>query len=250
MRTIVTFFILLVSGLLCAQTNEISWFDSSWNQTTDKEQAFYYRVCNLDSQSKHYLVEDHYATGELFRSGSFISFNPEIRDGKFVWYFKNGKKNKEIFYDRNTVTNWTVWNEKKKVQLSVVLEFKGPNGEDLFEAFKVDKEPEYVGGTKAMKAFIDKNQVYPPSTAINPIEGTVIVYVNVGADGKLVDAKVVKNVHPDVDKEALRIVNMMPDWIPGLIEGKPVTVPYAISVTFRSRSAQDFNRTRTSNPNY
>jgi periplasmic protein TonB len=250
MRNTIVFIMLLLSGFLCAQVNETTWFDSNWKQTFDKNLAVYYCICNLDTTDNHYLVEDHFSTGEIYRSGSFKSLNPEIRDGKFIWYFKNGRKNKEILYSENSVKSWTVWNEKKVVQLSVLLSFKGPHGEDLYEAFKVDKEPEFVGGVKAMKTFIDKNLVYPPSTKIDPIEGNVIVYVNVDTTGKLVDIKILRRLNPDVEKEALRVIQMMPDWKPGLIDGKPVKVPYIISIPFRNRSAQDFSRTRTSNPNY
>lgn len=249
MKQLAIFFLLLISGLAFAQTHDITWFDSEWKNVETKDKALYYRITVQDSLTKLYIVEDHNVTGEIIRTGSFVSFNPEIREGRFIWYFKNGRKNKEVLYQNNIVKEWAVWNEKKKIQLSVVLSFKGPNGEELFEAFKVDKSPEYVGGTKAMKIFIDKNIVYPPSTKLDPIEGTVVVYVNVGEDGKLKGAKVIRPVHPDVDAEALRIVSIMPDWKPGTVEGRPVTIPYAIPIIFRNRSSQDYSRTRTTNPN-
>lgn len=249
MKTFATFFLLMVSGVIFAQTHVVEWFDLNWNQVDSKEKSSYYRITAQDAKTNRFIIEDRFASGELYRTGTFVSVKPEVRDGKFVWYFKNGRKHKEILYERNVVKEWTVWNEKKKVQLSVVLSFKGPNGEELFEAFKVDKSPEFKGGERAMKTFIEKNFVYPPVTKTEPVEGIVIVYVNVNADGKLSDPKIIRRVQPDVDNEAIRVIMSMPDWNPGTVDGKPVTIPYAIPVTIRNRSSLDYSRTRTSNRN-
>ncbi len=249
MNRTLMFFFLLFPVLAFAQEQEVIWLDSDFKKVPSQDQATYYRVTTLDNITNHFTVEDYQVDGKLIRKGQFITLKPEVRDGEFTWYFKNGKKNKYILYEKNKVKHWTVWNEKNKVVLSVILSFKGPGGEDLYEACKVDKEPQFPGGVKAMRAFIAKNQVYPPSTTLDPIEGTVVVYAVVDENGKLNDARVVRPVHPDVDAETLRIVSLMPDWIPGELNGKKVAVPCAIPVTFRNKSAQGFSRTRTTNPN-
>lgn len=249
MKTITTFMMMLVCATLFGQTHIVTWFDSDWKKVESKEQAAYYRVSIQDAKTNLFIIEDRYSTGELFRTGSYISINPEIRDGKFVWYFKNGRKQKEMLYEKNSPIDWTVWNEKKKVQLSVVLTYKGLNGEDLYEAFKVDKAPEFKGGEKAMKSYIEKNFVYPPSSRVEPIEGIAVVLVNVNPDGKLSDAKIMRKVHPDIDAEAIKLVSNMPDWTPGSVEGKAVAIPYAIPIRIRNKSSLEFSRTRTSSPN-
>jgi TonB family protein len=249
MKRLLMFFLLLFPILLIAQEQEILWLDSDFKKVPSQEQATYYRVTTFDNLTKHFTVEDYFVDGKPVRTGQFLTLKPEVRDGLFIWYFKNGKKNKSILYENNKVKHWTVWNEKNKVVLSVILSFKGQNGEDLHEAYKVDKEPQFPGGEKALKSFIAKNQIYPPVTTIDPIEGTVVVYALVDENGKLNDVRVVRPVHPDVDAESLRIVSLMPDWIPGEVNGKKVAVPCAIPVTFRNKSAQGFSRTRTTNPN-
>ena len=55
----------------------------------------------------------------------------------------------------------------------------------------------------------------------------------VGKDGKVTDAKIVKNANYYLDIEALRVVNAMPNWIPGKLEGKTVRVYYTLPVNFR-----------------
>lgn len=52
-------------------------------------------------------------------------------------------------------------------------------------------------------------------------------------NGKVVEPKVVRSVHPLLDAEAIRIVKMMPDWIPGKQKGKKVSVYYYVPINFR-----------------
>jgi protein TonB len=52
-------------------------------------------------------------------------------------------------------------------------------------------------------------------------------------DGSITEAKVVKSVYPSLDEEALRVVNGMPKWIPGKLNGEAVRIKYVIPVTFR-----------------
>lgn len=55
----------------------------------------------------------------------------------------------------------------------------------------------------------------------------------VNKDGSIVDAKVLRGVDPYLDKEALRVINSMPKWKPGMQRGKPVRVKYTVPVMFR-----------------
>lgn len=55
----------------------------------------------------------------------------------------------------------------------------------------------------------------------------------VGTDGSITNARVVRSVNQYLDKEALRVVSVMPRWKPGMQDGKPVRVRYTVPVTFR-----------------
>lgn len=78
--------------------------------------------------------------------------------------------------------------------------------------------PTFVGGQTAMMNFISENIVYPKEAFEKKIEGQVIVTLTITAKGKVTNAKVAKGVCPSLDKEALRIVNLMPDWTPGTLQ--------------------------------
>lgn len=97
----------------------------------------------------------------------------------------------------------------------------------------VEQMPSFSGGPAAMMEFISRSIVYPVSALKQELQGRVIVSFIVERDGRLSNAKVVKSVAPDLDKEALRIVKKMPRWIPGQQNGRKVKVKYTVPVTFR-----------------
>ena len=97
----------------------------------------------------------------------------------------------------------------------------------------VEQMPNFPGGYHMMQDFIEKNLHYPKECAEKGIQGRVIIAVVVERSGKLTNIRVVKSVNPALDKEALRIVNLMPKWIPGKQCDKKVRVKYIIPITFQ-----------------
>ena len=81
--------------------------------------------------------------------------------------------------------------------------------------------------------FLNKNIKYPTIAQENGIQGRVILQFVVNKDGSIVDVVVARSVDPYLDKEAVRVVNMMPKWKPGKQRGKPVRVKFTLPVTFR-----------------
>ena len=97
----------------------------------------------------------------------------------------------------------------------------------------VEKMPEFPGGMAACLKFLSNNIKYPTISQENGVQGKVIVQFVVNKDGSIVDPVVVRSVDPYLDKEALRVISMMPKWSPGMQRGKPVRVKYTVPVTFR-----------------
>lgn len=94
-----------------------------------------------------------------------------------------------------------------------------------------DEKPEYPGGEMEMTKYIFKNLKYPNGISEQSISSTKI-YVEfvVTKEGKIKDAKVKKGINPELDKEALRVINSMPQWKPGKQNGKPVNVKMVIPI--------------------
>ena len=97
----------------------------------------------------------------------------------------------------------------------------------------VEEMPEFPGGMGECMKFLGKNIKYPQISADNGVQGRVIVQFVVNKDGSIVDPVVVRGVDPYLDKEALRVISMMPKWKPGKQRGKPVRVKYTVPVMFR-----------------
>ena len=91
--------------------------------------------------------------------------------------------------------------------------------------------PQFPGGDKALMEFL-KKEVRQPDEA-KDVKGKVVISVIVETSGELTHFEVLRSVHPALDKEALRVVKMMPKWIPGSIYGKLVAVKYNLVVAFK-----------------
>lgn len=94
----------------------------------------------------------------------------------------------------------------------------------------VEQMPEYSGDPLA---FVRQHIVYPESALHERVEGKVYVQFVVEADGTLTNAKVLRGLSADCDKEALRVISEMPRWKPGKQNGRPVRVYFNLPVNFR-----------------
>ncbi len=96
----------------------------------------------------------------------------------------------------------------------------------------VEQMPEFPGGEEAMLKFIYDNLKYPESLKAEMVEGMVIVSFEVHENGKIKNIKVLRGVHELLDKEAIRIIESMPDWKPGKQRGVLVKVQYNLPIKF------------------
>ena len=94
--------------------------------------------------------------------------------------------------------------------------------------------PEFPGGARELMKFISANIRYPSMSQGGVCQGRAIVQFIVDKEGNIVQPKVVRGVDPYLDKEALRVVGLMPKWKPGeLDDGTKVAVRFTIPVMFR-----------------
>lgn len=97
----------------------------------------------------------------------------------------------------------------------------------------VEQSPQYAGGNEAMAAFLRKNLKYPSQASRAGIQGKVFVQFTVGSDGKIENAAAVKGIGFGCDEEAVRVVKMMKDWMPGKQAGVPVRVRFTLPIAFQ-----------------
>jgi TonB family protein len=104
------------------------------------------------------------------------------------------------------------------------------------EQIKVKKEPQTIsdsvltqtaqfpGGALAMNDFIKNNFIYPQTAKDGGINGTCYLKAEIDSSGQIKNIEVMRGVPgcPECDKEAIRLLKIMPKWIPALDRGKPV----------------------------
>ena len=114
----------------------------------------------------------------------------------------------------------------------IVVEEKKPVEENkVFTA--VEQMPQFPGGEAALMQYIQKNLKYPPVAMENNIQGRVVVQFVVTKSGKIGEVKIARGKDPDLDKEAVRVVKSLPDFIPGKMNGQAVNVWYTLPITFK-----------------
>ncbi len=98
--------------------------------------------------------------------------------------------------------------------------------------FVVVVAPEFPGGKEALLIYLGENILYPQLARESNIQGTVFVTFIVEPDGSLSKVKVMRGIGGGCDEEAVRVVQAMPNWIPGTQRGKPVRVQFNLPVRF------------------
>lgn len=91
----------------------------------------------------------------------------------------------------------------------------------------VENDPEFPGGQDSLQAFIERNLRNP-----RQVEGKVYVEFIVERNGRLTNLKVLRGIDEETDEEALRVIRMMPRWIPGRQRDTRVRVKYTFVVKF------------------
>jgi protein TonB len=106
------------------------------------------------------------------------------------------------------------------------------NGDDQIYTV-VEQQPEFPGGMEAMMKFIQKNMKYPAQARRMGTEGRVFIGFVVNLDGHITDVSPIKGISVDCDKEAARVISMMPPWKPGKQNGRAVRVRFVLPVNFK-----------------
>ena len=111
-------------------------------------------------------------------------------------------------------------------------------GTPLFEV--VEQMPEFPdGGMGGLMKYFQKNMRYPAEAKEAGKQGRVTVQFVVNKDGSISGARILRGVDPLLDAEAIRLVNAMPKWKPGMQQGKPVAVKYTVPVRFGDAKSAD-----------
>ncbi|MDR3218933.1 MAG: energy transducer TonB [Dysgonamonadaceae bacterium] len=97
----------------------------------------------------------------------------------------------------------------------------------------VEKMPAFPGGETNLYDFIRKHLVYPEGAIGAGTQGSVVCRFTIVEDGSISDIEILKSLDRYTDEEAVRIIKLMPKWIPGQQSGQAIKVGYILPITFK-----------------
>ena len=263
--------LIAVFSFLRVYSQDTIYFDKDWKKTS-KSGAKFYRIHSKEGSKTK--IADYYITDTLQMTGFAKAYDPGesddslIKDGPFVYYTSKGKISSKGSYENNKrVGEWMTFYPEGQLHMtenydsqerrsgSFVIYY--PDGKVRRSDFYINGEyqkgncytasgndttwfpyfimPMYPGGDEARNRFLVENITYPIKAIKKGIQGTVYVSFVVDSDGRLSNVKLLQGVSPLIDNEALRVVQRMPKWKPGLVDGKPIRVLFNMPVYFKLR---------------
>jgi len=108
-----------------------------------------------------------------------------------------------------------------------------PPKKSFYTPNEVEKQASFPGGMDKLMEYLKNNIQYPAECREKGIQGIVLVQFEITRKGKIVNAKVLFPVDPDLDAESIRVISKMPKWEPAEIKGKKVNSMYQIPINFK-----------------
>lgn len=81
--------------------------------------------------------------------------------------------------------------------------------------------------------WINQKTKYPAEAQRKGVEGKVAIQFIVAKDGSVKDIKIVRGVEETLNAEAVRVIQSMPKWKPGKVNGKAVNVSFTVPINFQ-----------------
>jgi protein TonB len=97
----------------------------------------------------------------------------------------------------------------------------------------VEVMPMFQGGNTSLAEYLSKQIRYPKSAAKANIQGVVYASFVVNQEGKINDITILRSPDDALSEEAMRVLQKMPNWIPGMQNGKTVNVKYNLPIRFK-----------------
>ncbi|MES2573963.1 MAG: energy transducer TonB [Bacteroidota bacterium] len=113
------------------------------------------------------------------------------------------------------------------IQLVSAHQTKTNLNDSIYNTAELDKIPDFPEGMNEFYNFIRKNYNAPSEG----LSDKVLVRFIIEKDGSLSNFKVLKSVNYDSDKEAVRVLSICPNWIPGEKNGQKVRCKLTLPIS-------------------
>lgn len=230
--------------ILCELINIVCWFNPfAWLIKTEIRLNLEYladnKVAETTSDCKLYQYHLLHLVNKNVQTGLCNNFNVSHLKRRIIMMNKKrthttGRIKYALFVPLAAAlliaSNISCISSEKQEEISEKQESRAAEGEVFMV---VEEMPEFPGGMGECMKWLGQNIKYPADAKEKGVEGRVIVQFVVEKDGTIVNAKVVRGVDPDLDAEALRVVNQSPKWKPGKQKGEAVRVKYTLPIMFK-----------------
>ena len=223
-------------------SNENSAIKYLWAREKIRLLDDYQQVSGSDEDIKEKVTALGLKYNLLTKYTSFIALDSEIRNknGQITTikqplplpdgvsnYAVGGVAKKSFVYSGGSV-------KEKRYDMAIQVSAEAMEVEDeMIYAPVVEVKPEYKGGDNELKAFFKKNLIFPESLKKAGIKGFVFVQFIVDKYGNVKEIKVIKGLHPDADREAIRLIKLTNGkWNPGTRNGNTAEMQMIIPVKF------------------
>ena len=181
------------------------------------------RILQLEDVVNAHLADSIRAdAGKVFINIEFTT------EGVNISYKKQQEQKKlNLFYNKDSQKFAPSFSESLD---AIKQKIKEIDDRKVFDV--VEDMPAFPGGQEALFKFINEKLRYPKEAEEHGIQGRVICNFVVEKDGSITDVKVQRSVHPLLDKEAVRVLSLMPKWKPGYQNKNPMRVKYTVPISF------------------
>ena len=179
-----------------------------------------------------------------------------LKDSLWTSYNRAGQlRIKGCYSQNNRIGVWEYYNDKEEVEQkfdftdNVLLlyrtqlanhPFRIISGSDTIHSI-LDRPPLYLGGQTRINEFINSQIGLPLHKSTDKYLGTVFVEFLIDSTGRTSEHHILKGLFPGSNAEAMRVVKLIPDeWIPGMYQGRFVTVNYVIPIVFNEKMFENY----------
>ena len=251
-KIIIISFLCLLCSIAVGQ--EKNYYYTQGNSVKDISSAGMYSTIERVALGNDSIITEtsYYMSGQKKETGSYLhkytkkgKLIENERTGERCEWFENGNIRLKAFYqggkkEGEFCTWWPNGKNRRKDRFEMDKLIEGncfdSLGNKLPDYFPYETFPQFPGGDKKLKLYLDREVKYPPKAFEKNIQGKVVTEFFIERDGSISDIRVTKNVDFHLDLEAYRVICKMPDWIPATQEGQKIRVKYTLPISFVIRT--------------
>jgi Gram-negative bacterial TonB protein C-terminal len=173
----------------------------------------------LYSQVDTLLISTYYPDKSTLFETFMINKKDSLKNGSYKRFNPKGKLYIKGFYKNNIRSGiWEFYN-KYSGYIELIEKYDYTNNKEIFYRDKNNSKAHFIGGEEFLSDFIYSNKSLD---SIKNLNGKILVGFTVDTLGSLKDIKVLRGLHPDIDKLAIKIMNGSPKWIPSIKNGMKI----------------------------